>query len=89
MPKGRFKIEGRASQPCPRPPYTRGTKQRHPQPGCTLRTRGVKAPGILAAAKLAQCEVRVTVPHKGLARNANWVINWVWGHSFFKSKPKA
>lgn len=35
------------------------------------------------------CEVGMTVSDKGFTENGTWVINWVWGHDFFKSRPKA
>lgn len=55
----------------------------------SLYPSGADGPGVLAAAKLAQCEVGVTVPDTWVTRNKNWVTNWAWEHSFCKSRSGA
>lgn len=55
----------------------------------SLYPSGADGPGVLAAAKSAQCEVGVTVPDTWVTRNKNWVTHWAWGHSFSKSRSRA
>lgn len=88
MPQGQFKLETRIGSlfNCSLIPSSQANAPAiWPNP---VQQMGLRAPGTLVD-KLAQCEVGVTAPDKGVTQNGNWVTNWVWGHSFFKIRCTA